>query len=163
MRYAQSLSAWIVLLGIGLAAQALGVQPSKVGAKDLAAAERDVRAFYDSYAEDLHQHRREAIADRYDPRVAYSLGNGAKTLTSLESIRSNYRTKWTGPKSFAWRDLSIEVLSPDAAVVLGRFNWQRDTGDTMTFSYTGVLIKHHGAWRIRVEDESARCAKPSAQ
>jgi hypothetical protein len=123
------------------------------------AVEREVRGFYDSYAEDLRRHRRELIADRYDPRGIYFLGNGGKTLETFEANKNAYLTKWKGPQSFDWTDLSVEVLSPDAAVVVGRFQWQTDTGEMLNYSYTGLLVKRAGRWRIRVEDESRQPAK----
>ena len=126
-------------------------------------AESEVRAFYEAYAEDLRQHRREAIAERYDRRGVYFMGNGRKRLESYEATKSSYLTKWTGPKSFAWKDLTVEVLSPHTAVVLARFEWQSANGDTMTFSYTGVVLRQSGQWRIRVEDESRQPPKASPQ
>ncbi len=130
---------------------------------DSKATEREVREFYDSYAEDLRRHRREAIAERYDPRGVFFLGHGVKTLRSFEETKNRYLTKWAGPKSFEWKDISVEVLSPDAAVVVGLFDWQVDTGQTLTYSYTGLLIKHSGRWRIRVEDESTQPPKTPSQ
>ena len=109
---------------------------------NVATVERAVRDFYDSYAEDLRQHRREAIANRYDTRGVFFLGNGKKVRRSFEEVKDRYLTKWSGPKSFEWKDLTFEVLSSDAAVVLGRFDWQTAAGETLSFSYTGVLIRH---------------------
>ncbi len=163
MRNAHRLWAWVPLLGVGIAVAPPGAQTSTLQGKELATAERDVRAFYESYAEDLRHQRRDAIVDRYDPRGVYFMGHGAKTFKSLESVRSHYQTRWTGPKSFEWRDLTFEVVSPDAAVALGRFAWQGETGDTIVCSYTGLLIKQQGKWRIRVEDESRPLPKPSAK
>jgi hypothetical protein len=126
---------------------------------DAAIVEREIKEFFDSYAEDLRQHRREAIANRYDPRGYFRMGNGSKTLVSLEDVKNRYLTKWVGPKSFEWRDVSIEVLSPAAAVVVGLFDWQRDAGEKETYSYTGLLVKQSGKWRIRLEDESGAPTK----
>ena len=50
------------------------------------------------------------------------------------------KAKWSGPKSFAWKDLSFEPISKDAAVVVGRFEWQTASGQTINSSYTGVLV-----------------------
>ena len=122
--------------------------------KRIAAAEQGVRQFYESYADDLRQHRREGIADRYDRRGVYMMGNGQKNLVTFEDVKARYLTKWKGPKSFEWHDLSFEILTPDIAVVLGRFEWHTEDGKTLKFSYTGVLVKRDGKWRIRVEDES---------
>ena len=120
----------------------------------VATAESELRRFYDSYADDLRQRRREAIADRYDRRGVYMMGNGSKKLDAFEVVKARYLNKWKGPKSFEWHDLSFEILAPDVAVVLGRFEWQTEDGKILKFSYTGVLVKRDGHWRIRVEDES---------
>jgi ketosteroid isomerase-like protein len=121
---------------------------------DIAAAEMELRRFYESYTEDLRQHRREAIADRYDKRGVYMMGNGQKKLVTFDAVKSRYMSEWKGPKSFQWHDLSLEILAPDVAVVLGRFEWHGEDGKIFKFSYTGVLLKRDGQWRIRVEDES---------
>jgi hypothetical protein len=84
---------------------------------DAGAIEREIRAFYDGYAEDLRARRGSAVADRYDRQGAYFLGNGEKRFEPYDKIVEIYG-KWRGPKSFAWKDLSIEVLSHDAAAVV---------------------------------------------
>ena len=157
MRIAPYTFACYLLLCLGPVTEAQKAGASKPQRQNhLATVEREVKEFYDSYAEDLRQHRRAAIADRYDPRGVFFLGNGDKTLQSFEAIKNLYLTKWVGPKSFEWKDISVEILSPKAAVVIGRFDWQMDTGQIRTYSYTGVLVKHAGGWKIRVEDESTQ-------
>ena len=89
------------------------------------------------------------------------MGNGSKSLQTFQQIKDRYLTKWSGPKSFEWKDLSVEVLSNGAAVVLARFEWTTSAGQALSFSYTGVLVKRGGKWRIRVEDESTAPPKPS--
>lgn len=161
---AQFLLACSLLLCCGLVTEAQKIKTPKLQKQNnVAATEREIREFFDSYAEDLRQHRREAIANRYDPRGYFLLGNGNKRLVSFEDVKKRYLTRWSGPKSFEWKDLSIEVLSSEAAVVVGLFDWQRNTGETRTLSYTGLLIKHSGKWRIRVEDESGVPPKPPTQ
>lgn len=123
------------------------------------AAERSVREFFDSYAEDLRGHKREAIADRYDRRGVYMVGNGSKELVPFEQVKDRYLNKWSGPKAFNWKDLSVEIVSKNAAVVTGLFEWQTPSGTTFKYSYTGLLIRQEGKWRIRLEDESTAPAK----
>ena len=164
MRKAQFVFVCYLLLCGGLVAEAQKAKvPEPQNQNTVAATEREVREFYASYAEDLRRHRREAIADRYDPRGVFLLGHGRKTLQTFEATKDRYLTKWVGPKSFEWKDISIEVLSPDAAVVVGRFDWQVDAGQILTYSYTGLLVKHSGRWKIRVEDESTQPPKPPTQ
>jgi len=122
--------------------------------KEMVQAEREVRDFYDAYAEDLRAGRRESIADRYDERGYYRMGAGGKQLVSFEETKKVYMTRWSPPKSFAWSDLSFDILGKDSAVVTGLFDWETAEGVTLTLSYTGVLTKRAGKWRIRVEDEN---------
>lgn len=116
--------------------------------------EQEVKAFFKTYAEHLVQNHKEAIADLYDPSGCYILGNANKSFLSFEENKKYYLTRWTAPKSFEWNDLSIEIISPSAVVATAIFNLERSTGEKMTYSYTGLLIKQSGKWRIRVEDES---------
>jgi hypothetical protein len=150
MRKVRFVFLFFVILCGGLAADGQSSQPQPGSA----AVEREVREFFNSYGEDLRQHRREAIVNRYDSRGYYRVGNGSKSLVSFADVRNQYLTKWTGPKSFEWKDLSIEILSDNAAAVTGLFDWQNDSGWTVTASYTGVLTKQSGKWAIRIEDES---------
>lgn len=147
---------FIFLVLFQITAHAQGEIPSKTPKPNKAAikTEREIREFYDSYAEDLRAGRRAAIADRYDPRGYFRLGNGSKTLVSFEDNKKRYLTRWTPPKAFAWKDLSVEVLLPDAAAVTGLFDWQAAAGDKATISYSALLVKQSGKWRIRIEDES---------
>lgn len=55
-----------------------------------AAIKREIREFYDSFAEDLRRHQREAIADRHDPRGYFKVGNGKKTFFTFEEIKNRY-------------------------------------------------------------------------
>ena len=50
--------------------------------------------------------------------------------------------------------MAFELLSPDAASVVGLFDWESPAGDKGTSSYSAVLVRSAGKWRIRVEDES---------
>jgi len=153
-------------LTLGAAALALDAAPACAALQDalprqaeapqpaiVAEAER----FMADYARELASGDRAAIADRYDRRGAWRVGNGEKALQSWEEIRAFYAgAGWSPPSSFAWRDLSFEPLGPDAVVVVGLFDWGLGAGRApLTVSYTGLLVRRHGALRIRLEDESA--------
>ena len=130
-------------------------QGSDVSAYPPAPIETEARDFMDDYADDLRSGRRQSIADRYDKRGAYRVGEGQKVLETLESIRASYMRGWAPPATFAWRDLSFEPLGADAVVVTGLFDWGTATGKNLAFSYTGLLVRQDGELRIRLEDESA--------
>jgi hypothetical protein len=117
--------------------------------------EAEARAFMESYAQDLRAGAREAIVARYDRRGAYLVGNGRKELQPVDSLRAVYTgPDWQPPATFEWRDLSYEVLSDDAVMVVGRFEWTGADGKMLPLSYTGLLLRQDGQWRIRLEDES---------
>jgi quercetin dioxygenase-like cupin family protein len=141
----------ILFLVSAAGAQTTVIQPASPGTL---AAEKELRDFYDAYADDLIKGRGEAIANRYDPRGYYSVGNGNKQLVTLEEAKTRYTTRWTAPKGFQWKDVNFEILSPDSATVVGQFDFESRSGDKGTFSYSAVLIRSGGKWRIRVEDES---------
>jgi hypothetical protein len=117
--------------------------------------ESEAREFMDDYADDLRAGRRQSIADRYDKRGAYRVGEGQKILETQESIRSNYLNGWAPPATFRWRELSFEPLSSDAIVVTGFFDWGTSPGKKLAFSYTNLLVRQDGRLKIRLEDESA--------
>jgi hypothetical protein len=128
-----------------------GCAPASPTPRDPAA---EARAFMEAYAQDLRAGNREGIADRYDRRGAYTLGNGGKRLEAYDSIAAGYRSGWQPPHSFEWRDLSYEAVGPDAVVVTGRFLWGTGSGEPMRFSYSSLLVRQDGRLRIRMEDES---------
>ena len=154
MRKVTFLLLCFLLLCCGLVVEAQKVEAANSQKQNDAATEKEIKEFFDSYAEDLRSARREAIANRYDSRGYYRLGNGGKRLVSFADSRDRYLNRWTPPKSFEWKNLSIEVLSPNAAVVVGQFDLQAASGEKWTASYSGLLVKDSGKWRIRVEDES---------
>jgi hypothetical protein len=77
----KSLLVFLFLLLLQTAADA----QTPAGQKAVGAVERELRQFYDSYAEDLRQHRLEGIANRYDSRGVFSMGNGNKRFVTFEA------------------------------------------------------------------------------
>lgn len=116
-----------------------------------------------AYANDLNSANRTAIIQRYDPRGHYQLGNGRKTFLSQNETTANYLEKWSPPSSFAWHDLSFEVLGPEAIVVTGLFDWVTTNGEKRTYSYSSLLLLRDGEWKIRVEDESRALPDPKSK
>jgi len=123
----------------------------------------EARAFMETYATDLRTGARERLAERYDPRGAWFVGEGRKELLPPDSIRATYLGRWRPPASFDWQDLSYEAVGPDAVVVTGRFLWGLSPTQRLRYSYTALLLRHDGRFRIRLEDESgAPAPRPPA-
>lgn len=129
----------------------------------VAEVETQARTFMESYAEDLRNKAGDAVASRYNRSGSYRLGHGKKQFNPFDTIRASYLERFPerGPSSFEWHDLSYEVLSADAVLVVGRSTWGRgDSRDPLHFSYTGLLTRQDGELRIRLEDESRECICP---
>ena len=145
------------LIGAAPAAAQVSGRLAKGTAADTVALIDEARRFMESYARDLRNGARAAIAARYDRAGAFQVGMGRKSLQSHAEIAAKYAAPtWQPPASFAWQDLSYEALGPDAVLVVGRFDWgPRPQQPPIRFSYTAVLRLRDGALRIRLEDESA--------
>jgi ketosteroid isomerase-like protein len=115
----------------------------------------EIQSFMSKYADELRQGDIAPIVDRYSRQGSYFLGNGAKRFRSYDSIRLSYQTKWRAPSAFDWVDLSYDFLADDAVMVTGQFVWHKNANDSALYSYTGILKKEDGKWRIKLEDESA--------
>ncbi|HEU4562746.1 MAG TPA: hypothetical protein VFS20_33255 [Longimicrobium sp.] len=121
----------------------------------------EAQAFMESYATDLREGRRDAILARYDPRGAYMMGHGQKRALSLDDLAAIYHgTQWKPPVTFAWQDLSYEVVGPDAVVIAGLMDWGFNPEFKLRISYTGLLLRRDGRWMIRLEDEDAAPQRP---
>jgi len=115
--------------------------------------EREAQQFMERYAADLRSHDRSALAARYDRDGATVVFNGERNARTFDEIQARYREQWIGPVSFEWRDLAYEVLGPDSVIVTGEFDWGSPDG-IESYSYSGVLQRRDGEFRIRLEVES---------
>ncbi|MBU1188311.1 MAG: ketosteroid isomerase family protein [Gammaproteobacteria bacterium] len=143
------------------------LQESRVGAAaeeadQLAEAEREARRFMQQYGEDLRNHDRAAIAARYDRDGATVIFNGERHVRSFAEIQTRYREQWTGPASFTWRNLAYEVLNPNSVIVTGEFDWGAPNG-IEKYSYSAILQRQDGEFRIRMEVESLLPDAPGGQ
>jgi len=129
-------------------------RPGAAARRGVSAVRAEAEAFMAGYARDLRAGDRAAIAARYDRRGSWRVGGGTKRFEPWALTRDHYAGPWTPPASFAWSDLSYEVLGPDAVLVTGLFRWGLAGRDPLIFSYTGLLVRQGRELRIRLEDES---------
>jgi hypothetical protein len=54
----------------------------------------DAKSFMKSYATDLQMGNRDAVANRYDARGAYLVGQGKTTFMTVEQIKKFFRESW---------------------------------------------------------------------
>ena len=117
----------------------------------------EVKAFMDGYAKDLLAGNRVGIGERYDRQGAWMVGNGLAAKQSYDSITARYAgPSWQPPASFTWKDLAYEPQGVNAVLVVGRFAWGMAAGsEPLVASYSALLQRQDGQWRIHLEDESA--------
>jgi hypothetical protein len=152
----------ISLLALATACSAaprpIAVTPAADASASLVA---EAQAFMDAYARALRDSDRADLAARYHPDGVYRMGEGRKRLLTPDAVHAIYHGPWQPPNSFEWRDLSYEVVGPDAVAVMGLFLWGEDAGRQLLYSYTGLLLRRDGGLYIRVEDESPAAAPTS--
>ena len=148
-----------LLLGLAVASAAcapLAPTSSAGYTSDNSGVVGEAQQFMSDYARDLAAGDRAAIARRYMRGGAWFLGHGRKEFEPHARIEARYAgPEWAPPRSFEWRDLSIEPVGRDAVMVAGLGLWEpADGGPIVTLSYTALLIREDGELRIRLEDES---------
>lgn len=119
-----------------------------------ASVEEEARRFMAGYAADLLSHDPEVIAARYSRRGTYVVFPGDWKLQPHDSIARMYREGWQGPESFEWQDLSYDVVGEDAVAVIGGFRFEAGENSGALGTYTAVLVREDGEFRIRLENES---------
>lgn len=117
-------------------------------------AEVEARAFMAAYEADLRRKDAAAVAARYHPDGAYMIFDGQGGFESFAAIGRSYADGWRGPEAFAWRDLTFEPVGADAVLVNGGFEWTAAGKAPRPTSYTALLKRHAGQWRIRMENET---------
>lgn len=72
----------------------------------------------------------ETLLARYSEDGVYLAMKGRTTLVPFDDFVRSYREGVDPPHSFEWQDLSYEVLSRDAVVVIGTFQlkWLENEG-----------------------------------
>jgi ketosteroid isomerase-like protein len=127
---------------------------------DGAAVVSELNIFMENYADILRKREMEKIADLYYDSGIVISGNGFNEFSSFDSIRSHYLKQPRDPINFKWDEIRIDPLAGDLALITSVFYWNfPDKPDTAKFSYTGLLTKTSGGWKIRHEHESRRCSK----
>ncbi len=111
--------------------------------------------FMDTYAEDIADGDRQAIARRYSRQGATFIGGEYKEQLSFETLSSRYAKAWKPPASFRWQDLGFEKLSEQSVMVTGGIAQSDKPGkEPVSRSYAAILVMEDGELRIRMEDRA---------
>lgn len=108
--------------------------------------------FMNTYAEDVTDGDRKALANRYSRRGTIFIGGEWKEEISFDKLSIEYAKTWKAPLTFRWQGLAYEKLSDQSVLVTGGVA-RSDKPDTETtsHSYAVLLVKEDGVLRIRME------------
>ena len=110
--------------------------------------------WFDSYAHDLRAGDRKAVLARYHPDGAWIVRKGVPRLLDFGQLTRRYLEDWQPPALFEWQGLALEAAGTEGLLAVGQFRWGRPSGPIEIMSYTGLLLRCAGEWRIRLEDEN---------
>ena len=108
--------------------------------------------FMDTYAEDVSEGDRKALANRYSRRGTIFIGGEWKEEISFDKLSSEYAKTWKPPVTFRWQGLAYEKLGDQSVLVTGGVARSDQAGtETTSHSYAALLVKEDGVLRIRME------------
>jgi hypothetical protein len=108
--------------------------------------------FMDTYAEDVSEGDRKALANRYSRRGTIFIGGEWKEEISFDKLSSEYAKTWKPPVTFRWQGLAYEKLGDQSVLVTGGVARSDHAGtETTSHSYAALLVKEDGVLRIRME------------
>ncbi len=121
------------------------------------AIESEIRAVLDRQAEAWNAFDLESfVADYLDsPRTRFV--SGGTVLRGTGDLLERYRTNYPDPAAMGrleFRDLEIQPVSSDAALVFGRYRLERET-DAPTGLFTLLLERGADGWKISHDHTSA--------
>ncbi|HEY0586775.1 MAG TPA: hypothetical protein VGD52_11620 [Pseudoduganella sp.] len=108
--------------------------------------------FMNTYAEDVSEGDRKALANRYSRRGTIFIGGEWKEEISFDKLSREYAKSWKPPVTFRWQGLAYEKLGDQAVLVTGGVARGDKAGtETTSHSYAVLLVKEEGVLRIRME------------
>jgi uncharacterized protein (TIGR02246 family) len=140
MRLALSLTAFLIAaLPLSLSAQ----EPEEVRA--------EIQAVLNAQAEAWNEGDLDGFMAHYRQDESLRFASGNEVRMGWQTVMDRYRQTYgdlTQSGALSFKDLDIEVLSDDAAVVFGRFLLQREEGEDPTGLFTLLLRKEGERWVI---------------
>lgn len=138
----------------------LACQPAALSDAQRAAIEGEIGQLYAEQAVILNALDTEGWLAQFEQSEDFTYAAAGEVTLGFEAMAEETRAFFSGFESgdFAWGELHIEVLALDAACVTSTWEWSATTtaGETedMRGTWTVVLRKHDGVWKIAVVAES---------
>ena len=153
-RYLPSLVAVFVVLAALLVALPLGAAPDKSN-YDIKAA-NSIKAVLDAQAAAWNRGDLEGYMDGYDRSSNTEFVGGDTITRGWQTVLDRYRRNYNSREKMGvltFSELEINILSKDAALVLGRWHLKR-ANDEPHGTFTLLFRKTKAGWRI-VHDHSS--------
>lgn len=144
-----------IVVALSVAAQETGKrQENKMSAKDITAT---VRAVLDEQVAAWNRGDVEAFMDGYARSAETTFVSGATVVRGWQTVLERYRKNYGSREkmgTLAFSELEIQLLAPESALVLGR--WQLTRADDSPHGrFTLVLRRTAPGWRIVHDHTSA--------
>jgi len=138
----------------------LACQPAGLTDAQRAAIEGEIEQLYAEQAEILNAVDIEGWLDQFEQSEDFTIAVNGEVSVGFAAMAEEVRSGWQYESvEFAWGDDHyIQVLAPDAACVTSTWEWHavRTAGETEDSqgTWTAVLRKHDGVWKIAMVAES---------
>ncbi len=130
-------------------------QPSVSTTTDENAIRQEINALFEHYKNIIETNQFDSLYTLYDKAGVTRGGIGYIERQSINTLKKEYAGYNYETKSFNWIDTRIDILSPTAAVISGKFEWASNLlNDTARSTYTGIVRKTGTEWLIFHEHES---------
>lgn len=148
------------LAALTVPALLLACQPAALTDAQRAAIENEIEQLYADQAAILNAVDTEGWLDRFEQSEDFTYAANGEVTRGFAAFAEETRAYFANFESgeFAWGDRYIQVMASDIACVTSTWEWHatttagetEDTGGT----WTVVLRKHEGVWKIAVAAES---------
>lgn len=154
------------LAAVCVPAVILACQPAGLTDAQRVAIEGEIEQLYAEQAEILNAVDVEGWLAQFEESEDFTIAVGGEVAVGFAAMAEEVRTNWLYESvEFAWGDdHHILVLAPDVAAVTSTWDWHaiRTTGeaDDSQGTWTAILRKHDGVWKIAMVAESVPPPEP---
>jgi ketosteroid isomerase-like protein len=157
------IGAFAVLAALAL----LACQPAALTDAQRVAIEGEIENLYQEQAAILNAVDIEGWLAQFEESEDFTIAVGGEVSVGFAAMAEEVRANWLYESvEFAWGDDHyILVLAPDVAAVTSTWDWHAITTagetDDATGTWTAILRKHEGVWKIAMVAETLPQPEPS--
>ena len=125
---------------------------------DQSSDEQEIRALLDRQARDWNAGDIAGYMEGYEKSERLRFHSGGDVTLGWQTVHDRYRNRYKDRDAMgrlAFSEVAVELLSPQAAVVHGRWRLQR-AQDEPSGLFTLLLRKTREGWRIRYDHTSSK-------